>query len=71
VTLLVAGTGLLAAGLYALWPLIRHKEPFSSDARQIDFDASRRLALEELELDVAAGRLDEELAADLRTKWDR
>jgi hypothetical protein len=71
VTWFVAGTALLVAGGYALWPLIRHQEPFSADTRPVGSGASRRLALEELELDLAAGRIDEKLAAELRATWDR
>jgi len=70
VTWVIAASALLVGATYALWPLIRHREPLSNDAGQSEFDASRYLALEELELDVAAGRLDETLAAELRATWD-
>ena len=67
----VAATAMLAAGAFPLWPLLSHHSPSNAEAGQMGSGANRSLALEELELDVAAGRVGEQSAADLRASWDR
>lgn len=65
----VASAILIAALAYALWPLIRHADPEADrQAEPAEAEHQRlRLAVEEVELDAASGRLSaEEAAARLR-----
>jgi cytochrome c-type biogenesis protein CcmI len=63
-------TLLLALGAaYALWPLVRHWQPEPDLAsRPPDLREARLRELEELDLDVAAGRLSEAEAARRRAE---
>ncbi len=56
---------LLLAAPFVLWPLIRHLPPDEA-GDTIDAGARRRRELEDLELDVALGRLSAEEAARRR-----
>ena len=62
-TLVAALIGLCMGMVYVLWPLIRHLEPttVARDFGQRDRD-SVLLAIEEIDLDQASGRLSDEEA---------
>lgn len=63
-TLVAALIGLCLGMVYVLWPLVRHLEPMAVDTR--DFGQRDRdsvlLAIEEIDLDQATGRLSQEEA---------
>lgn len=57
--LVVAFSAIVAAALFILWPLIRHLQP-PADGGSSSHDQDREgalLAIEEIELDLASGRL--------------
>jgi hypothetical protein len=54
---------LVLAASYVLWPLLRHWSPRVASAAPADPEDERLRELEEIELDVAAGRLSEPEAA--------
>lgn len=54
---------LLLAAPWVLWPLVRHWQPAVARPRRTDPADERLRALEEIELDLEAGRLSEEEAA--------
>jgi cytochrome c-type biogenesis protein CcmI len=64
-TWFVASALMLVAAPFVLWPLIRHWQPDPEAAAGGDPE-SRRRELEELDLDVAAGRITEREAAERR-----
>jgi cytochrome c-type biogenesis protein CcmI len=64
-TWLVASVLMVLAAPFVLWPLIRHWQP-EPEAVAGDDPERRRRELEELDLDVAAGRISEREAADRR-----
>ena len=64
-TWLVASGLMLLAAPFVLWPLIRHWQP-EPEAAAGDGPERRRHDLEELDLDVAAGRISEREAAERR-----
>jgi len=64
-TWFVASALLLLAAPFVLWPLIRHWQP-EPEAGPVDERERRRHDLEELDLDVAAGRISEREAAERR-----
>ena len=61
---------LLLAAPFVLWPLIRHwqPEPEPAGAPEREARERRRGELEELNLDVAAGRISEREAAARRSE---
>ncbi len=63
---LAATALLLVAAPFILWPLLTHWTPEPEPAVEPEPDETRRLALEELELDVASGRMSEGEAARRR-----
>jgi cytochrome c-type biogenesis protein CcmI len=69
-TYVVASLLLLLAAPFVLWPLIRHWQPAPEPpaAAALDARERRRGELEELDLDVAAGRISEREAAARRSE---
>lgn len=67
---LVATLLLAAAGLYVVWPLVRHWQAPSERPPGPGYEALEA-ELEELQLDVAAGRLSELEAAVRRRELRR
>ncbi|MGH7904363.1 MAG: hypothetical protein ACREPA_09620 [Candidatus Dormibacteraceae bacterium] len=70
-TFLVAWVALLAGLLLALWPVIRHRRPVPPREPAPGGDGSASLlaaGLEEIELDLASGRLSSEEAAARRAE---
>ena len=69
-TYAVASVLMLLAAPFVLWPLIRHWQPTPEppSAPEQEARARRRHDLEELDLDVAAGRISEREAAARRSE---
>ena len=69
-TWLVASGLMLLAAPFVLWPLIRHWQPEPEPPGEPEREARerRRGDLEELDLDVAAGRISEREAAVRRSE---
>jgi hypothetical protein len=63
VTLVWASLLLVLAAPFVLWPLLRHWSPGVASAAPADPEDERLRELEEIELDLAAGRLSEGEAA--------
>ncbi|MDQ6772415.1 MAG: c-type cytochrome biogenesis protein CcmI [Candidatus Dormibacteraeota bacterium] len=57
---------LVVAAAWVLWPLIRHWQPRPERALTRNVAGARERELEEIELDLAAGRLGEAEAARRR-----
>jgi len=62
-TYAVASVLLLLAATFVLWPLVRHWQPRVAVAPAPDPGEARLSELEEIESDLAAGRLSEREAA--------
>lgn len=69
-TYVLATALLLLAAPFVLWPLIRHWQPAPEPPAAPEWEARerRRSELEELDLDVAAGRISEREAAARRSE---
>jgi hypothetical protein len=63
VTWVLASVMLAAAAPPVLWPLIAHWQPRLQPAVAVDAREARLRELEEIELDLAAGRISEREAA--------
>lgn len=61
--ILVATVALLLALPFLLWPLLRPPEPASAVPAQADEQDELRRQVEEVQLDLASGRLDDAEAA--------
>ncbi len=67
-TWLLASLVVAAAAPFILWPLIRHWQPGPEPAPPADQRDTRFRELEELELDVASGRLSPQEAERRRAE---
>lgn len=63
---LAATALLLVAAPFILWPLLTHWTPDAEPGVELELDEVRRRELEELELDLASGRMSEGEAARRR-----
>lgn len=70
-TWLLATLLLVLSAPFVLWPLIRHLEPEPDPAAEDEMGDLRSRRLEEIDLDLASGRLDRLEAERLRRELAR